>query len=494
MAIRGDRITGRNAFLRPTDMSRTGTRALDMAQQEAPAQLFLERRHLLHLAITVPLLLALAGCAMYGTGTPLLPGALPDPIPPRRILTADGTILAEGQPEYRRYPEGTLAAHLIGFSGRIQPDGRYGLEGVEYSYDQVLQMGEDVRLTIDPTYQAAAQSELRRTIEETEAESGAVVMLEAGTGRILAAASYPEFDPNNQGFYDRDALINRAFLEQHEPGSVMKPMIIAAALEDGRITPQQLIESKPCKRVGWNTFCDVVSHDDHLLAKDILRFSSNTGMLVIAEEYEPGEIYRWLHRFGFGRSPELQSLFTRPGIINPWQHWVPQDQASIVIGQSIAVTPLQMAMAFSVFANDGQLVTPYLVEGESVPEPYQVISPWGARELREMLQHTVDNSGARRARIPDVTVAGKTGPADVYDAAAGTYLEDDYNLSFSGFYPADEPQVIMSVYVHKPRVDTSSTYVAAPPFRDFGTNAVAAAAQRPAPSEVAPRETGVRQT
>ncbi|MEX2535918.1 MAG: penicillin-binding protein 2 [Trueperaceae bacterium] len=444
-----------------------------MALKAPQNELFLTRRHLMLFVIVMPLLLALAGFALQGSQAPTWPGQLVDPVPRGSILAADGTVLAEGQPENRHYPEGNLAAHIVGFSGRVQPDGRFGLEGIEYTYDGRLQSGHDVRLTVDPSLQAAAQTELRATVEAVEAESGAVVMLEASSGRILAAASYPEYNPNEQSTFSRDALINRAFLHQYEPGSVMKPFVIAALMESGRLSPREIIQAEACLRVGDNTFCDVARHEDELVVKDVLRYSSNTAMLHLSDRFSAQELHGWLGRFGFGRQLEFDSAFTRSGHLNSWQGWVPQDKASVTIGQSMSVTALQLATAYSIFANDGLLVTPYLIEGERVPEPYHVLSPEIAYTIRSMLQYTVEESGIRASMIPDVTMAGKTGTADIFDNEVGSYVKGDYTLSFAGMFPAERPQVVMVVYVQKPKLDTSSTYVAAPLFQSIGTRAVA---------------------
>ncbi|HEX7003240.1 MAG TPA: penicillin-binding protein 2 [Trueperaceae bacterium] len=444
-----------------------------MAVKAQQNELILTRRHLMLFLIVMPLLLALAGFAVQGSQVPAWPGDLVEPEPRGRILASDGTVLAEGQPENRHYPEGTLAAHLVGFSGRIQPDGRYGLEGIEYIYDELLQSGRDVRLTIDPALQAAAQTELRRTVEGVEAQSGAVVMLEANTGRILAAASYPTYDPNRQEEYPRDALINRAFLHQYEPGSVLKPFTVAALMESGRLSPRELIPAEPCLRVGTNTFCDVSSHEDELAVRDVLRYSSNTGMIHLSERFTAEEQYGWLRRYGFGQKPPIDAAFARSGHLNPWQSWVPQDKASVTIGQSISVTALQLAAAYSIFANDGLYVPPYLVEGAEVPEPHHVISPEVAYTIRSMLRYTVEESGISASKIPDVTMAGKTGTADVFDNELGRYVEGDYTLSFAGMFPAERPEVVMVVFVKKPKTYTSSTYVAAPLFQAIGTKTVA---------------------
>lgn len=444
-----------------------------MAVKAPHSELRLTRRPLLLLLLLVPLLSAAIGFGIRGSGAPDWP-LVPDDVPPRgSIVARDGTILAEGPAEHRRYPQGELAAHLIGFSGRLQPDGRYGLEGLEYMYDSYLQAGGTLHTTIDPVFQAAAQTKLRETILATEAEAGMVVILETDTGNVLASASYPIFNPNDLSSASSDALLNRPFLQQYEPGSVMKPVVIAALMEAGRLQPNELIAAEPTRRVGNKTFRDVTSHDPQLEVKDVLRVSSNTAMLHLTERFEPHELHAWLRHFGFGQELGMSSTYTRSGTLNAWERWVPQDQASVTIGQSVSTTTLQLAAIFNVFASDGYFLTPRLVQGEETPEPYAVISPSTATRIRSMLEYTVDNSGLRNSKIPEVTMAGKTGTADVFDIAAGRYLPGDYTLTFAGMFPADNPDVVMVVTVHKPRLDTTATYVAAPLFKAIGTEVVA---------------------
>ena len=443
------------------------------ARGQNPTELRLTRRYLMVFLLCLPLLFALAGFGMHQSVMPDWPAALVEEIPRGRILAADGTILAEGAVGGRSYPQGELAAHLVGFSGAVQPDGTYGLEGLEYTLESTLHAGHDVFTTIDPTQQAAAESKLAQSIAEAEAENGAVVILEARTGRILAAASYPVFDPNAFIDSNADARTNRAFLQHYEPGSVMKPFVIASLLENGRLSTEEIVPAPMHLRVGWKTFQDVARHDPELSVRDILRYSSNTAMLHLTERFTPQELYGWLRHFGFGQELALESAFTRSGQLNWWEDWVPQDQASITIGQSIATTPLQLAAAYSIFANDGVLVQPFLVEGEHVPEPRRVLSPEVARTVRSMLAYTVDESGLHLAEVPGVEVAGKSGTADVFDLDELTYIDGDYSLTFAGMFPAERPDIVMVVTVQKPRASTSSTLVAAPLFRAIGSEIVA---------------------
>ncbi len=427
---------------------------------------------LVGLVLLLPLLGSMYGFARLGNNAPVWPLGLSDAPPRGSILASDGSVLAAGPVSNRRYP-GALAAQIVGFSGKLQPDGRYGLEGLEYTYDTQLQAGGDLVTTIDPLYQSIVQSHLASAAELHNAESGTVVMLEVGSNNILAAASWPAYDPNDINSANPEQFINRAFLNQYEPGSVMKPFVVAALLESNRLTPQELIEAEQHRRVGSQTFSETVWHDPELNAYDILRFSSNTAMTHLAERFSPEELHVWLSHFGFGRDLGMSSVYTRSGGMNHWTNWVPQDQATLVLGQGVSTTSLQLAALYSVFANDGILLSPRLLADEAVTEPRRVLSSATARQVRDMLQYTVETSGLRNSMIPGMTMAGKTGTADIYDVAQGRYIKGDYTLTFAGMFPADNPEVVMVVSLMKPETGATATYMAAPLFQAIGTEIVA---------------------
>jgi cell division protein FtsI (penicillin-binding protein 3) len=458
------------------------------APAASPSELRLYRSWLMAAVLVLPLVIALAGFASLQRGAPAWPQPLVEAPHRGAVTAADGTVLAEGPAEARRYPNGTLAAGLLGFTGAVQPDGRYGLEGLEYTLDARLQSGDAVRLTIDPTLQAAAESRLAESVLATRAESGSAVIIEVGTGRVLAAASYPTYDPNAWTGVRREDMINRPFLHQYEPGSVMKPFVVAGLLESGRLGPDELLDAPMHLRVGTKTFRDVVQHDPVLSVADVLRVSSNTGTIAMGNRFTSAELHAWLAAFGFGQEMPLRSAFTRPGLLNAWDRWVPQDHASVSIGQSVSTTALQLAAAYAIFANDGWYVPPRLVEDEAVPDPHRVLSPEVAMTIRHMLAYTVEGSGLRGSRIPGVTTAGKTGTADIYDNALGGYTQGDYIVGFAGMFPAEQPSVVMVVYVEKPRTSTSSTLVAAPLFRAIGSEVVAHWGIAPGERVVADRE------
>ena len=434
----------------------------------------LKRRYLLLAVLLAPLLLAFYGFAKLQNAQPLWPTSLQEAPQRGRIVARDGTIFAEGGAEHREYPQGTLAAHVVGFSGALQDDGRYGLEGLELTQDATLARGDDVVLTLDPNLQAVAQAKLQETVQTFKAENGAVVMLEAGTGRILAAASYPDYDPNTQGsVQNRDHIVDKAFVRLFEPGSVMKPFVVASLLTAGRLRLDEYIDTPMHLRVGDKTFSDVTQHDPQLTPWDILRFSSNSGMINLTQRFKDFELHDWLERFGFGRDLDLGATYTRTGQVRDTP-WVPQDQASITIGQSMSTTALQLAAAYSIFANDGLYIPPYLVEGGLTAPTHQVIPPEIAMTIRSLLQYTAENSGIHRSAIPGVTMAGKTGTGDIFDLDTGTYIKGDYTLTFAGMMPADKPKFIMIATIQKPRSDApTSTAIAVPLFSSIASEAVA---------------------
>ncbi|MCA9839137.1 MAG: penicillin-binding protein 2 [Trueperaceae bacterium] len=433
-------------------------------EKEPEKDIKVQRRALLLIMMVIPLGLACYSFFNSQFTSPNWPH-VPVDVPPRGVIQSrDGTIFAEGDAEHRRYPMNRIAAHIIGFSGKVQEDGSYGLEGLENTLDSRLQAGETITLTIDPRMQSVAQNQLKKTITTYDALNGSVVILEVGTGRILAAASYPEFDPNRQRYvHDRSIISNKAFLYTFEPGSVMKPFVVASALEGKFWSLDRYLETPMFLRVGDKTFQDVVQHDDWLNLWDILRFSSNSGMIHLSQNFSDEELYAWLKHLGFGTGLNVPSIFSRAGTLRDTP-WFPQDHASITIGQSMSTTSLELAANYSIFANKGMFITPYLVEGDEPPAPQRRLSDKTAETVLSMLRYVVDESSLKESMVPGIPVAGKTGTADVFDAKAQAYLEDDYNVTFAGIFPADNPKVTMVVTVQKPRKSGSSTVVAAPLF------------------------------
>lgn len=494
MALTTPTNSGQGAFRYPPDARQrhvapeapSGPRGASRAVvQPPPAPLRFKRSWLLLPCTLLPLLAAVVGFSLQQRGFTPLPALPTEAVVRGRVLAADGTILAEGAADQRIYPLGALAAPLLGFTGALQPDGRYGLEGVEYTLDRTLATGQDVTLTIDPVLQAATEAHLAGAAATHGAESGAAVVLEVGTGRVLASTSYPSYDPNAWQSANRDQMLNRPFQQVYEPGSVIKPLVVAGLLQAGLLSPDELIEAPMTLRVGTKTFRDVARHDPVLTVADVLAYSSNSAMINLGARFKPAELHEWLWRFGLGQDLDQGSASSRTGILNDWTRWVPQDQASNSIGQNLSATPVQIAAAYSVFANDGMYVPPTVVVGEELPAPHRVLAPEVAQGLRSMLGLVMDTGGLRQARIPGVNAGGKTGTADVYDPALGTYPPGDFALTFAGMFPIEKPEVVVVVMLMKPESSSTSTYVAAPVFRAVGSEVVAHWGVAPTPEALA---------
>ncbi len=422
------------------------------------------RRNIIVVLFSISFIYILTGFVHIDNIKPKWPQGFEDVIPRGKIISRNGTVFAEGLAEHRRYPQNDLASHIIGFSGKLQDDGRYGLEGLEYSKDKYLQSGQDVVITIDPYIQAIVQAYLKDTIIKQKADNGTVVVLEAGTGRIIASASYPDYNLNQQSStFDRSVIVNKAFLNLFEPGSVMKPFIVASLLESHKLSLDEYIDTPMTKTVGEKTYRDVAQHASPMNPWDILRFSSNTGMINLSKRFTDNEEYQWLKHIGFGTDVGLKSAYTRSGNLRP-PKWVPQDQASITIGQSISTTTLQLAALYSIFANDGVYIPPYLIEDEARADARQIFSIETARTVRSLLKYVVDNSSLHKLMPKNSSIGGKTGTADIYNSKLGRYVKGDYSLTFAGIFPIENPKLTIVVSLQKPKVDVSSTYVAAPLF------------------------------
>ncbi|HZW27906.1 MAG TPA: penicillin-binding transpeptidase domain-containing protein, partial [Trueperaceae bacterium] len=351
--------------------------------------------------------------------------------------------------------------------------------------DHVLTAGQDVHLTIDATYQAAAERHLAEFAVAYGAESGSAVVLEAGTGRILAAASYPAFDANDWAGAGRDQMRNRPFQQTYEPGSVIKPLVVAGLLESGKLRADEVIDAPMTLRVGSQTFRDVVYHEPQLSVADVLAYSSNSGVINLGMRFTSAELHDWLMRFGIGQDLPVSGTYTSSGQLNPWYRWVQQDHATNTIGQNHATTALQLAAAYSVFANDGLYVHPVLVEGAETPPPFRVLSPEVARTMRAMLNHVTEASGLRNAKVKGVNIAAKTGTADVFDPELGRYAPGQYTLSVAGMVPAEDPRVVVVVTLHKPQEGATSTVATGGLFRGIATDVVASWGAAPRPEALA---------
>jgi cell division protein FtsI/penicillin-binding protein 2 len=394
--------------------------------------------------------------------------------------------------ELRAYPQGAVAAHVLGFAGI---DNR-GLDGLERSLDKLLagqsgfetvvkdpfgraidvitsrpeRPGKNVTLTIDHQIQANAEQVLARTVRRFGARGAAAIVLDPRTGAVLAMANYPTFDANRFSTALPEARRNRAVTDMYEPGSTFKIVTIAAALEDRVVTPQSSFVLPPTIHVADRIIREAHSRGtQRMTVKQILSESSNVGTITVAQKLGAGELSSWVERFGFGRQTGIDYPGESPGLVLPLEEWSGSTIGTVPIGQGIAVTPLQMVAAYAAIGNGGILRTPRLVEkigsAKVTRERAQrIVSGRTANSMMSMFRDVVVEGTGTEAAIPGYTVAGKTGTAQ--KAEYGRYVRK-YVASFVGLVPAEKPRLAILVMVDEPRGNIYGGVVAAPAFRDI---------------------------
>ncbi len=398
--------------------------------------------------------------------------------------------------EWRRYnPLGPATGHLLGFVG---VDGR-GLEGLEHSMDTQLaglpgrmqvrrdargvslpggawltqpRMGRQVSLYLDATIQSLAYAALAEGVRTQGAKGGSVVVMRPGDGAVLAMASWPGFNPNDFHRYRPNQWRNRAVTDVFEPGSVLKPFAVAAALETGRWRKQSRIF---CEN-GHFRVANYVIHDDHsegwLDMTGVLARSSNICAAKLALDVGPERLHHILEKVGLGNRTGIGLSGESPGILPPAERWGPVETATIAFGQGVAITPLQLATAFSVLVNDGMHVSPRIIRGRTHGEPYRVIPKKIARTVMKMLVHAASPEGTGVLAVPaGYRVAGKTGTAQKPDGH-GSYAKGKFTAVFAGAVPADDPQLVIAVMVDEPQESIYGGKVAAPIFRHIAAAAL----------------------
>lgn len=414
----------------------------------------------------------------------------------------------------RTYPQSSTAASLVGY---VTADGEPG-GGVEYMLDDVLRghsgrilyevgqdgtrlpqgrsaveeadAGEDVRLTLDNDLQWYAKDALAEKVEESNALSGSVVVMDVDSGDLLALASYPSFDPDDLAG-SAGNLSNRAFTDVFEPGSTAKIMTAAAAIEEGVVTPStpMVIPGRIHRSDTW--FRD--SHPHPIIYRTFagaLAESSNIGVILAGEQLEPDVLEEYFRKFGLGSKSGVGFPGESPGLFAPSEEWSGSQRYTVMFGQGLSVTAIQAAAVFQTIANDGVRVPPSLIEAAQYedgewhpperPDGIRVVSQETAEEVTRMLEGVVSEDGtAPQAQIPGYRVAGKTGTADRYDPEKGRY--SGYTASFIGFAPADDPEIVVAVVLQRPLKSHYGGTVAAPVFQDVMTYALQKQKVPPAP-------------
>ena len=391
------------------------------------------------------------------------------------IVAADGKVLATSVNGKRVYPQGSIAGQLVGMMGTTE-----GLEGLEAAYNNQLTAGQSLKLTLDTQVQASAEAALARAVPEHQGKYGSVVVIETRTGRVLAAASYPPFDPNNWRQFSDETRRNRAFVDNFEPGSTVKALVVAAAMNEGLTTPETVYDTPMRRFVGgrWgSTIGDAVDHPPTLSTQGILRYSSNVGMTHIVEHFPMKTMRSYLEQYGFGQEVSMPAIPTASGGLKPLNRWSELERATNSFGQGMSSTTLQLAAAFNTLANDGQYISPRLVEGAGGVERREVVQPEVARTTRRLLQTVITEGIFSKAGIKGYNLAGKTGTAQT--VVNGRYSATVFDSVFAGFFPAESPRVTIAVMVHGAKVEYHGSQLAAPIFKEISADVLSGWAAAP---------------
>ncbi|WP_218508318.1 penicillin-binding protein 2 [Variovorax sp. dw_308] len=372
----------------------------------------------------------------------------------------------------RLYPEGEAAAHVAGFTN-IEEQGQ---EGVELAFDHSLagkagsrrvikdrlgrvvedvgeavppDNGDDVQLSIDERIQYVAYEKIRDAVIENKAKAGSCVVVDAVTGELLAMANYPSFNPNDRSDLSGDHLRNRAMTDVFEPGSTMKPITVATALQLGRITPQTIIDTNP----GRITVAGATIHDDEnfgvLNVIGVIQKSSNVGATRISQRMTPHEMWDSFTSLGFGQKPQTEFPGAITGRLRPWKAWRPIEQATMSYGYGLSASLFQIAHAYTAFAHGGEVIPVKLLKSDAPPVGIPVFTPQIASEVRQMMHLAAAPGGtAPLAQTVGYSVGGKTGTAHKQEGKG--YAGNKYRAWYTGMSPIDKPRIIVAVMVDEP--------------------------------------------
>ncbi len=409
-------------------------------------------------------------------------------------------------PEYSRYyPEGTLASQVLGFVNS-EGEGKYGFEGhyndelkgkegdtkgekdtlgriINLLEQKDPQNGTSYVLTINRSVQYFVEKALNDAISQYKAESGTIVIIDIKTGGVLAMASSPTFDPNaytDQANKDSSLFMNPAISYLFEPGSIFKPLIMAAALDKGLIRPdttQYFGESVNVQGYTIHTAEDKAFGDETMT--EVLQNSDNVGMVWVGEQLGNEEMYKYIKSFNFLDKTGIDLVGEAPGQMPALKQWRDINRATISFGQGITVSPIEVVSAYATIANGGKYIYPHIVDkvlnhdgSESTiakQEGVQVISNQTSDEVKQMLHNVVMNGTAKKAQVPGFKIAAKTGTAQIPDPNGSGYLNNDsklgiYNHSAAGLAPVDNSQFAMLVKLTKPQTSKYAESTAVPLF------------------------------
>ncbi len=419
------------------------------------------------------------------------------------------TSISSDERSVRIYPQGDLASHILGYvnpganlAAGVEKTGSGFVENIEskvkskfiqkdgrgrviFDFDTNLEeitkpiKGQKLTLTIDSAIQHVAEKELNKMVEATDADRGTVIVMNPKNGEILAMAVSPSYNPNEYSKYDYSTVKNWVLTDVYPPGSTFKILTVASALNTGRMTPYDTVyDSGTITIQGWkidNYDVKIRPCPGDIDLHYLLEHSSNVGSVKVALKMKPAEFYDQIVKFGIGSKTGIDLPGESSGILHPPSTWDTITQATISFGYSLAATPIQMAAAVASIANDGIWVTPHVIKyPDDVAEEKlvrrQAISPETARAMRKLLEGSVRSSKSSAGKIPNFTVAGKTGTARKPNPRGSGYLTGVVYTSFAAFFPASDPQILIMVVVDSPKgAEVWGSTVAGPVFNEVAT-------------------------
>jgi cell division protein FtsI/penicillin-binding protein 2 len=400
----------------------------------------------------------------------------------------------------RLYPENQLLAQTLGFVNAAGA-GTYGLENyynnelkgysgettaekdtlgnvIDLVGEQPAKNGDTILLTVDRSVQYYVEKTLEKAVTDYQADSGTVIIVEPSTGKIIAIANSPSYDPNQYNQITADKLsvfLNGALSAAWEPGSIMKPITMAGAIDLGKVTPDTTGDYGSSVTVdGYQIHTALNEAFGHETMTQVLENSDNVAMVDVSNKLGNQALYDNLKKFGLLDRTGVDISGESIGSVPKVKQWANVSRANISFGQGITVTPIQMVMAYAAIANGGKLVTPHIVDTITdsdnnvttvgTKEVTQVVKPETASEVKDMLVSVVVNGLGKRAAVPGFKVAGKTGTAQVALPGGGGYDPNAHNGSFAGFAPADNPKFAMLVRLDNPKTVNFAESSAAPVF------------------------------
>ena len=399
----------------------------------------------------------------------------------------------------RFYPEGESTGNLIGNTNKEH----IGKIGYEASFEKHLKEqngkkivrkdrngkivdhisliiapkdGDELKLTIDKRLQYVAYREIKKQAELVNAKSGSVVILDTTNGDILALASYPSFDPNDKNSYTTEKERNRAIMDSIEPASTIKPFLIAAALHSGKLDLKDMFDTNPgYKKFGRKKYKDT-KNNGIVNYEDVLIKSSNIGSILISQEFDKEIYHDLLEYVGFGEKININFPSESGGKLDHHSYWHATDEISHSIGYALKVSPLQLAKAYSIIANEGIVINPRIIKKQSIRKDKKQKYEKSFSKVKYVLEKVVEEGSGKRASVKGYSVGGKTGTAEKYmGGKQKKYNKKEHTSLFAGIIPIIEPKLVIVVVIDEPKTKPNEFFgghISAPVFRKVAADSL----------------------